>query len=196
MLETRANQNSESLLREGSLRNISAKKKTFSEKIAIAEGVSSKLKTSIKDYDNILNVFQVEVGLNKVEKYVETVDIVISKYKGLDQEVQTALREGRQVIMNLAVLSQSPEAVVSPPTLGSDAFVERDQSRFGVIQIRLPGENIVNLRATPNGEIIGRLQNGTYVTLGELSSDTKWQQITTQNGKSGWVWAEFVQYDR
>lgn len=128
MLETRANQNSRASLREEQLRNISAKKETFTGKIEIAEGVSSKLKVSIKDYDNILNVFQVNVGLNEAQKYIETVDSVTSQYKLLEQEVQVALREGRQVIANIAdvpvptpnptipnPVPPSPKPTVPPP---------------------------------------------------------------------------------
>jgi hypothetical protein len=121
MLETRAKQNSRTSLRDEQLRNISAKKETFSEKIEVAEGVSSKLKASIKEYDNILNVFQVNVGLNEAQKYIETVDSVTSQYKLLDQEVQVALREGRQIITSIAdVPSQSPEASVPTPSNPTD----------------------------------------------------------------------------
>lgn len=59
------------------------------------EDFSSKLKTSIKEYDNILNVFQISVALDQVPKYIETVDSVISQYKSLEQDVQIALNEGR-----------------------------------------------------------------------------------------------------
>ncbi|HBE21522.1 MAG TPA: hypothetical protein DEG17_06955 [Cyanobacteria bacterium UBA11149] len=116
MLETRANQNSNASLREGSLRDISANKKTFSEKIEVAEDFSSKLKTSIKEYDNILNVFQISVALDQVPKYIETVDSVISQYKSLEQDVQIALNEGRQVIAtNGDIPAQSLESTVPIP---------------------------------------------------------------------------------
>jgi hypothetical protein len=120
MLETRANQNSRDSLREEQLQDISTKKETFSETIKVAEDFSSKLELSIKDYDNILNVFQVKVGLGEAQKYIETVDSVISQYELLEQDVQVAIHEGRQVIENIAgdVPSPSPSATVpfpSPP---------------------------------------------------------------------------------
>jgi hypothetical protein len=117
MLETRANQNSTDSLKEEQLRNIGAKEEIFSEKIEVAESVSSKLKVSIKQYDDILNFFQTTVVLNEAQKYIETVDSVVSQYQLLEQEVQVALHEGRQVIADIAdVPSQNSEATVSTPS--------------------------------------------------------------------------------
>jgi Meiotically up-regulated gene 113/Bacterial SH3 domain len=61
--------------------------------------------------------------------------------------------------------------------------------------IRVPGGDAARLRTTPNlnGQVIKVLPDGTRVVLGKLSDDGQWQQIRTQDGKSGWVWAEFVQ---
>ncbi|MFN6568022.1 hypothetical protein [Dendronalium sp. ChiSLP03b] len=113
ILETRANQNSNSLLRGKQLHDISIKKETFLEKIKISENFSLKLRKSIQEYDNILNVFQVYVGLGEAQKYIETIDSVISQYKILNQEVQTALKEGRQIVANIAELPpQEPERTV------------------------------------------------------------------------------------
>ena len=84
------------------MQDIAVNKKQFVDKIEIAENVSSKLKLSIKEYDNILIVFQVTVGLREIQKYVAVVDSVISEYKLLNQEVEVALDEGRQLIMNIA----------------------------------------------------------------------------------------------
>ena len=41
---------------------------------------------------------------------------------------------------------------------------------------------------------IGIVQNGTHVTLEELNSDRQWRKVKTKDGKSVWVWAEFVAF--
>jgi PDZ domain len=108
MLETRANQNSQDSLRKDLLRDIGLKKEDFSAKIRVAYDVSSKLKISIKDYDDILIVFQVRVGLDEAQKYLNIVDSTISRYTLLEQEVQVALRDGRRIIANIADTPSSP----------------------------------------------------------------------------------------
>jgi hypothetical protein len=129
MLETRANQNSNSLLRGKQLHDISVKKEFFLEKIKVSENFSLKLKKSIKEYDNILNVFQVYVGLGKAQKYIETIDSVISQYKILNQEVQTALSEGRQVIANIAELPpQEPARAVTTNASKENTIQQQDTS--------------------------------------------------------------------
>ncbi|MBE9002745.1 hypothetical protein IQ274_32330 [Nostoc sp. LEGE 12447] len=129
MLETRANQNSNSLLRGKQLHDISVKKETFLEKLKVSENFSLKLKKSIKEYDNILNVFQVYIGLGEAQKYIETIDSVISQYKILNQEVQTALNEGRQVITNIAELPpQKPQRAVTTTASKENTTQEQDTS--------------------------------------------------------------------
>lgn len=118
MIEARADQSSRVSLREESLRDINATKKAFSEKIEIAEDVSSKLEMSIKDYDNILNFFQIKIGTLEAQKYIEIVDSVISEYKLLEQEVEIALYEGQQLIANVGNVSfenEPPNLSPTPP---------------------------------------------------------------------------------
>jgi hypothetical protein len=115
MLETRANQNTRTEQREKLLNDIETKKKTFTKRIEIAEEASLKVKNSIKEYDNILSVFQIGVGLQEAQKYVNAIDSVISEYKALDKEVQIALEEGRQLIQNSANSTDNPsETPVAP----------------------------------------------------------------------------------
>ena len=67
---------------------------------------------------------------------------------------------------------------------------------YGVIKVNISGNNAANLRLTPNRnskKVGSPLLNGTRVTLGELSRDRQWRRVTTQDRRSGWVWAEFVQ---
>jgi hypothetical protein len=66
--------------------------------------------------------------------------------------------------------------------------------KTGTIQVNRPNALAANLRDAPQGRKIIALPNGTRVAVGELSSDRQWRQVTTQDGKYGWVWAEFVQF--
>ena len=66
------------------------------------------------------------------------------------------------------------------------------KGKSGIIQVNLPDKRPVNLRSAPKGKVIGTLKNGTHVTLETLNSNRQWRKVTTQDGKSGWVWAEFV----
>ncbi len=70
---------------------------------------------------------------------------------------------------------------------------KHQQSQSGVIRVNHSDINAVYLRTIPNGKKISRLQNGTRIILGEISADGQWQKITTQDGKSGWVFAKYVQ---
>jgi len=180
MLETRAKQNSRTSLRDEQLQNINAKKEIFSGKIKVTEGVSSKLKASIKEYDNILNVFQVNVGLNEAQKYIETVDSVMSQYKSLEQEVQVALREGRQVIASIAdVPSQSPEAFVPTPSNPPD------QKPDGTVPSSVP-QNPETTVSTPTPESNVAPQQTDPPTLGVkiVSLTEELRQQINQNKSS------------
>jgi hypothetical protein len=55
----------------------------------------------------------------------------------------------------------------------------------------------LNIRATPNGAIIGRAANGVLVSIVETASDNRgraWALIrpATGGGAVGWVFREFV----
>lgn len=71
----------------------------------------------------------------------------------------------------------------------------QQRAKSGVIQNSRPGKNAASLRVAPdqNSKAITKLLNGTSVVLGEVNSDGTWQKVTTKDGKSGWVWAEFIQ---
>jgi hypothetical protein len=55
----------------------------------------------------------------------------------------------------------------------------------------------LNIRATPNGQIIGRAANGVLVSIVDTASDTRgraWALIRPASGGGavGWVFREFV----
>ncbi len=95
-------------------------------------------------------------------------------------------------IMFLFAMCSQQSLNTNPATSSEQNLPEQSQGRFGVIQVNRPGENAANLRSTPNGKVIGVLRNNTRVVLGEVTIDGQWQQISTQDGKVGWVWAEFI----
>ena len=114
MLKERAKQNSRPELKEKLLSDIDVTERQFTEKIDVAENASLTLEKSIKEYDNILNVFQVSGGLRKAQKYIATIDSVILQYESLNREVQIALDEGRQLITNI---SGTPTERTEPPVV-------------------------------------------------------------------------------
>lgn len=122
MLETRANNNTNTDLRKESLRSISVTQKDFTNRIIVAEEVSSKIKVSIQNYDDVLNYLQINTILTGArDKFIPMIDSVISQYEQLNQEAQVALNEGRQVIKNTPGVSiQTPEGSSSIPTTNED----------------------------------------------------------------------------
>jgi hypothetical protein len=150
LLETKANKHSNSSLRENLLRDISVSKGTFAQKIEVARGVSSKLGTSIKNYEDMLIVFQINVGLAQAQKYLEDIDSIVSQYKSLEQEVQIALSEGRQVITNSAEIpSQSPEATLPSPSSEAPVFTPTPENDATEPQSNRPLLGVKLITLTP-----------------------------------------------
>lgn len=126
MLKTQANKNSNDSQRQALLTDISNREKAFSEKISIAESFSSKIRASIKEYENILIVFQVSVGTAELQSYIQTVDSVINKYSSLEQEVQAAINEGRQLI--ISTNTESSPSQISKTTTSAPSNSEATTS--------------------------------------------------------------------
>jgi hypothetical protein len=85
--------------------------------------------------------------------------------------------------------SQIP-STVSPSDASGGGIVETEQGTPGIIRVDSRG---VYLRTTPNGQIVDTLHNGTRINVLGSNNNDHWHQVTTQDGRSGWVWAEFVQ---
>ena len=98
MLKSNADENSTPEFQSKMLNDISTNRKAFDEKISVAEGVSSKIKVSIKKYKDILGLLQNDATLKDVDIYIETIDKTIANAKLLDRDVRTALVEGREII--------------------------------------------------------------------------------------------------
>lgn len=72
------------------------------------------------------------------------------------------------------------------------------QPDIGTVQGADPNRSGVGLFAS-DGEpdvsemnLLGEIPNGTSVTIEETSRDGKWHKISTEDGKSGWIWADFI----
>ncbi|MBF2064559.1 MAG: hypothetical protein IGS39_09090 [Calothrix sp. C42_A2020_038] len=136
MLETRANQNTRPELKAKLLNDINLKEKTFEDKIKVAADASSKVKTSIQEYDNILSVFQIGIGLAQAQEYITKVDSVIAEYKLLDQEVKIALDEGRQAIAKVAdIPSQTPQQAIITNAPNENTVQQRTERPYLGAQI-------------------------------------------------------------
>jgi hypothetical protein len=98
MLETRANENSSSELKNKMLSKIQDKRNKFSEKVKVAEEVLSKLEQSVKKYDDILGYLQVSSQLDKVDQYINDIDKVISEGAILNSNIQVAITDGTAII--------------------------------------------------------------------------------------------------
>lgn len=79
-------------------------------------------------------------------------------------------------------------AIINPPVQAAD-----------VCKVTDPTGTPLNVRATPNGRIVGIVRNEAEVYIEEIANDDKgrpWAQISTKsNGKKrvlGWVIREFI----
>ena len=86
---------------------------------------------------------------------------------------------------------QSPN--ITRGNAGTQSTIAQQQARTGIIRADLDGKGSARLRVVPNGKVIGELVNGTSIVLAEVSSNGQWQRVTTKDGKSGWVWADYIQ---
>jgi uncharacterized protein YraI len=59
-------------------------------------------------------------------------------------------------------------------------------------QVSDPTGTPLNMRESPNGKIIGTLQNGVEVVMKDASKDWNWAQIVTKSGKTGWVYYNYL----
>jgi PDZ domain len=100
LLKTNADGNSTPELKEKMLDDINIKRKIFRNKIEVVEAVSSKVEVSIKKYHDILTYFQNKIGTEKIDEFIKIVDGVIGEAQALNQDVQVALVEGREIIKN------------------------------------------------------------------------------------------------
>lgn len=94
---------------------------------------------------------------------------------------------GIAILFGLGFCSQTPQQQSNRISYQQESVPAAEQS-IGIIQA---GDNYsgASLRkfSDATSQQIKVLSNGTEVMLGDLSSDGKWQKVTTQEGLEGWV---------
>lgn len=121
LLEANADANTTPELKAKMSKDISVKKQAFDARISIAQGVSAKLKTSIQQYRDILGYIQNgQVVKEMIPSFIKDVDGFIAQAESLNQEVQTALNEGRQIIKKIDNTAEpEPTGTTITPTPSS-----------------------------------------------------------------------------
>ena len=119
------------------------------------------------------------------------------RYGGSDTDLDDfipAIASGIGLMFLLAMCNQKFPNVYKSNTSIQNS-IEQQQGRTGIIRVNRPDANSAGLRVVPeqDGEVIDMLPNGTPVVLGKVSSNGLWQKVIAKDGKSGWVWAEFIQ---
>jgi len=56
----------------------------------------------------------------------------------------------------------------------------------------LEGLGQVNLRSTPNGSVVGKLNSGDLLQACEFSADGEWRKVKFGNGNTGWISSRFI----
>jgi hypothetical protein len=98
LLESRANENSSSDLKNKMVSGIQEKRNKFSDKVKVAEEVLSKLEQSVKKYDDILGYLQVSSQLDKIDQYINDIDKIIAEGNILNSNIQVAIADGVAII--------------------------------------------------------------------------------------------------
>lgn len=92
---------------------------------------------------------------------------------------------------DLSVYRNNKEAIIINMAMAIvDAFGLRNKQNFTVTKC-----DFLNLRKTPNGGIIGRMQAGTEVEkIGEDpdSDGDNWYKVKTEKGTVGYVWPKYL----
>lgn len=54
----------------------------------------------------------------------------------------------------------------------------------------------LNLRAAPNGKILGSYKPGTEIVVIDRTTNSEWSEVTAPDGKHGWMWTGNLEYVR
>ncbi len=83
--------------------------------------------------------------------------------------------------------------------VGVFAFVGVQEASAQRCKVTDPTGTPLNIRASPNGRIVGKIRNGTVVYIEKYSSDNRgreWVRIGVYRGRNyvilGWVFREFI----
>lgn len=83
--------------------------------------------------------------------------------------------------------------------VGVFAFASVQNAKADQCKVTDPTGTPLNVRASPNGRIIGKVRNGTIVYIEQSAADRNgkaWARIGTYRGRNyvilGWVYREFI----
>lgn len=101
LLRKRAKQNETKSLRKAMLNDIAAKEGEFESQLEIANGVLEKVENSIQKYDDILGYLQVSIVTSEFQEYMDIINGVISEGTRLNNEIQSAITEGLNILSSI-----------------------------------------------------------------------------------------------
>jgi Bacterial SH3 domain len=82
-----------------------------------------------------------------------------------------------------------------PPQGQSDQGQQQQQKKQQTCTVTDPTGTPLNVRKSPNGRVIGAVENGSNVRIVGSSKDNKgrpWAKIRGDSGATGWILREFV----
>jgi hypothetical protein len=101
MLEKRANENKTESLKKQLKEKIKGKRKTFDGHIEKAQEVLVKVDQSIQKYNDLVGYFQVNKGLEGVDKIMDEIDGVIAAGELLNEQINTFVQDSMVVLKEL-----------------------------------------------------------------------------------------------
>jgi hypothetical protein len=164
LLQSNADENTTPELKEEMLKDINVNKAAFDGKVSIAEGASSQISGSIRKYKDILGFLQNKATLKDLDGYIDTIDKTIVSAKVLNQDVQTALVEGRKIIQKYQEVPPPNDTPSPEPTP-----VTKTRPLLGVQMVDLTPEIREKINAEST-EVNLDLDQGALVT--EVSGDS------------------------
>jgi len=101
MLDKRANENKTESLKKQLKEKIKTKRKTFEQHVEKAEDVLVKVDQSIQKYNDLVGFFQVNKGLEGVDKIMDEIDGVIAAGEILNEQINSFVQDSMQVLQEL-----------------------------------------------------------------------------------------------
>jgi len=79
----------------------------------------------------------------------------------------------------------------------SSGLVQASQCMAARVDVPyLEGLMQVNLRSTPNGSVVGKLNSGDLLQACEFSADGEWRKVKFGNGNTGWISSRFIRMEQ
>ena len=107
LLRSRADENTNPDFKQTMLSRISEKEDSFNVEIGEANQVLSKVGQSVQQYNDILGLAQVMVGLDAVDTYIAQVNSVLEESDALNANISQAISEASEIIKSSAIIGDS-----------------------------------------------------------------------------------------